>query len=396
MAFPAADWERVNPASQGVSPTLLEEAVGYLGNALPSNGNRAEGLAIIRDGRLIWEGSQARIRAEVASVTKSVTTTVLATLIDDGLLDLDTVVKDISPSIAPPNSTANLRHLATMTSNIGLGWEPPGSQFQYSNDTFDRISQAITVATGSRLSTEFRTRIAELLGMGTTAWSFGTPGQVDGLPYDWGGFGLSIAAVDAARFGHLFLNDGSWDGTQIVSAEWVNESTRIQVDAATPLNPGSGTPFGPGRYGYGWWTNVGEPGVAFMPNWPSHLELYAAVGQDANYVIVIPEHDLVIARTSSATEPLSLDEFGEFVRLVDLAVDAIPAGDFNGDLVVDAADYTVWRDGLGGSYSAADYDAWRANFGRVGMLGSASATVPEPSTLASMAVLVAAWRCRLR
>jgi hypothetical protein len=59
-------------------------------------------------------------------------------------------------------------------------------------------------------------------------------------------------------------------------------------------------------------------------------------------------------------------------------------GDFNLDGIVDAADYVVWRNGLGTAYSQADYDLWRSNFGRTIGGGAeappASAAVPESST----------------
>ena len=54
-------------------------------------------------------------------------------------------------------------------------------------------------------------------------------------------------------------------------------------------------------------------------------------------------------------------------------------GDFNHDLVVDAADYVVWRDGLGSSYTLNDYNIWKANYGEsVGPGSSAGLSVPEP------------------
>lgn len=71
-------------------------------------------------------------------------------------------------------------------------------------------------------------------------------------------------------------------------------------------------------------------------------------------------------------------------------------GDFNGDLVVDAADYTVWRanfglaeddllsgNGDGGTIDQSDYDLWAANYGRTSVLeGAANSEVPEPAALA--------------
>jgi hypothetical protein len=65
-------------------------------------------------------------------------------------------------------------------------------------------------------------------------------------------------------------------------------------------------------------------------------------------------------------------------------------GDFNGDGVVDTADYVVWRKGLGSIYTPDDYEVWRANFGSTWSIGASSlpdAAVPEP---ASMLLVLAA------
>ena len=82
-------------------------------------------------------------------------------------------------------------------------------------------------------------------------------------------------------------------------------------------------------------------------------------------------------------------------------------GDYNHDGIVDASDYTVWRDTLGqtgaglaadgsgptpgtpdGVVDQLDYDFWRANFGNTSGAGSAAA-VPEPATLTQVLVLFA-------
>jgi len=57
-------------------------------------------------------------------------------------------------------------------------------------------------------------------------------------------------------------------------------------------------------------------------------------------------------------------------------------GDFNGDNVVNAADYTVWRNGLGSTYTLDDYDDWKTHFGETlpGGGSAAAASVPEPAT----------------
>jgi hypothetical protein len=67
------------------------------------------------------------------------------------------------------------------------------------------------------------------------------------------------------------------------------------------------------------------------------------------------------------------------------------AGDYNGNGVVDAADYVSWRHGLGTTYTQSDYDVWRANFGNTAASGSAFANVavPEPSALILLTTLAA-------
>jgi hypothetical protein len=81
------------------------------------------------------------------------------------------------------------------------------------------------------------------------------------------------------------------------------------------------------------------------------------------------------------------------------------SGDFNSDGRVDAADYVVWRNGLGTTHTQADYNLWRANFGRAVGSGAALSTggqqsvpTPEPTTawMCLMALVVVLGRAPLR
>jgi hypothetical protein len=74
----------------------------------------------------------------------------------------------------------------------------------------------------------------------------------------------------------------------------------------------------------------------------------------------------------------------------DVPLPGLP-GDFNYDGVVDAADYTVWRDNPGGVYDAADYIVWRDNYGAT---IESLAAVPEPSTVPLVAVALLAGATR--
>ena len=74
-------------------------------------------------------------------------------------------------------------------------------------------------------------------------------------------------------------------------------------------------------------------------------------------------------------------------------------GDYNCDATVDAADYVVWRNGLGATYSQSDYDMWRTHFGQTAVTGATlpsagtlSGAIPEPSTFLLL-LLAALGRC---
>ena len=93
------------------------------------------------------------------------------------------------------------------------------------------------------------------------------------------------------------------------------------------------------------------------------------------------------------------------------AITILPDGDYNGDGRVDAADYTVWRDTLGGINLAADgnrdgnvnesdYAVWKGNFGAGAGGGSSLVTnellppaVPEPASLTLLVFAVATASC---
>jgi CubicO group peptidase (beta-lactamase class C family) len=93
-----------------------------------------------------------------------------------------------------------------------------------------------------------------------------------------------ISTRDLARFGQLYLQQGAWDGRQIVSADWVKESTQPHTD------DGDGT-----GYGFMWWTyQAGAPFTARYPSLGKHT-FFRAWGSGEQGLWVIPGAELVIA-----------------------------------------------------------------------------------------------------
>ena len=106
-------------------------------------------------------------------------------------------------------------------------------------------------------------------------------------------FFLKLRPRDMATFGQLFLQNGQWNGRQVVPTAWVRQATTAQAGKAFPDYGGSapGSAFNPTNYGYFWWV---EPttGVA----------AYYAWGFGGQLVEVVPSLHLVIVVSSNVDE----------------------------------------------------------------------------------------------
>lgn len=153
----------------------------------------------------------------------------------------------------------------------------PGSSFNYTTGGPHLLAAILEQVTDDSLFHYARTHLFEPLGMSSMQWRADPQNVLDG------GNGIEMTARDAARFGQLYLNGGSWQGRQLVPRTWVEESTRAQVG---PIGNS-------GSYGYLWWTRqFGAQGY----------DTYFAMGAMGQFIFVVPQLDLVTVMTSSPTQ----------------------------------------------------------------------------------------------
>lgn len=239
------------------------------------------------------------------SVTKSFTSALVGIALDKGYLDnVSQSVLSFFPDYDIVNSDERRERITIedlLTMRSGLFWDESSAPFSspangiYHLMNRDGVNYTLNLDMVSEPGTAFlyNTGASHLLaaivwrssGMSTLAFAeeylFGPLGidrvtwYRDAAGWYRGGFDLIMSARNMAKFGYLYLNNGTWDGMQIVSKDWVQAS----VETYSLLHPSHG-------YGYQWHTDP-------------EIGIYYAAGLYGQFIFVAPEHDIVVAFTSS-------------------------------------------------------------------------------------------------
>jgi len=296
------DWEISTPGVENMNPEVLEQAVrklywqdGFLG---------ARALLVFRNGKLVAEVYPRDLEhineiSNVQSITKSFTAILAGIAMEKGNLDtLNTPLYDIYPTYFDDDEnkrSITIEHALTMTSGLEFEDDPnflefiqhegnsaeyvlhqplndaPGTKFYYSDGSPQLIVKAIEENINQSLEAYADEHLFAPLGIAEYQWEKAKDGT------NYGAFGLFLTPRDIGKFGQLLLNNGIWNGQQIVRSDWIEKATMIKPD----LIGGGGQYFG-----YYLWLNPANGA-------------YAARGNGGQFVYIIPEQDLVIVYTAS-------------------------------------------------------------------------------------------------
>lgn len=328
LVYPDAEWHKATPDNQGIDSQKMHRALRAFHQQ--SGGVGSDEMVIIRNGRLIWEGPNADNVHEIYSCTKTFTSTVMGLLVTSNHIFEDDYAVQYLPTLDDNFHDYNkitLHQLATMTAGyagiMGSGWEfyntdralhyryvqtytmpgspdfEAGSTMRYRDPQVHLLGYILTKVAGNSLENIFTNRVAYRIGMKHFKWT--NYGYRDGMFFnnpagtpDDGQGGVHSSARDLARYGLLYLSGGEWNGEKILAPAFVHRATSNQVPA--DLDPDY---FLCGRYGYYWWTNdVRADGARPMPSAPPGT--YLAHGAGRNFIIIVPEWNMVIVRLSPA------------------------------------------------------------------------------------------------
>jgi CubicO group peptidase (beta-lactamase class C family) len=237
------------------------------------------------------------------SMAKSMLHAVVGMLVGDGRLDLDAPA-DVPEWSSPddPRHAITLRHLLAMRDGLdfvedyvdervsdviemllGAGQADmahfaadrplaatPGERFNYSSGTSNIISGIVarTVGAGQPYEQLLGERLFDRIGMHSAAPEFDTAGTWVASSY------VRATARDFARFGLLYLRDGTWDGAQLLPEGWVDYGRTIE--SVDPVD---------GPYGAHWWGVAGD-----------EVGTFRASGYEGQAIIICPSYDLVVVR----------------------------------------------------------------------------------------------------
>ncbi len=301
--FPTDGWQTSLPDQQGMDTEILTGLTEEINENLPYVLN----MTVIRHGYVVYEeyfgGANENTLLSVRSVTKSVMSAIVGIALENGDIEsLAVTVSEALPEFFANGANAEkaditLRNLLMMRS--GLGWDEtnrqildlwqsqddqieyvlnlpldstPGEEWHYSTADSHLVSAMFENLTGRSLldyGTEF---LFNPLGFGEVDW------LEDSSGYNIGGAELYLTPRDMAKFGFLYLNNGWWDGVQIVPSEWVELTTTAQDEEIY-------------YYGYQWWRGEHE----FF----GEYEAFVALGYGGATIFVHPELDLIVVTQSS-------------------------------------------------------------------------------------------------
>lgn len=302
MYFPPNNsdvWETETLQSLNWNENNLQELYDYL---ILKN---SKSFIVLHNGKIVIEeyfnGHSASTAWYWASAGKTLTSTVTGIAAQEGFININNKVSDYlgtgwtSATLAQEN-LITCKNLLSMTSGLddSLGDDVSPSNLQYIADAGNRwayhnvyvkLQDVVATATGQTWSNYFNTKLRDKIGM-TGIWY-----DSNDLSVYWSN------SRSMARFGLLALNNGKWNGTQIINSNYMNEATNTSQNINL-------------AYGYLWWLNgkstyhLPQTQYQFsgklIPSAPD--DMYAALGKNDQKIYVVPSKGLVIIRMGDSAD----------------------------------------------------------------------------------------------
>lgn len=341
--YPGEKWSKVTKAENyGWSSEKLTKARNF------SKQINSAAVIIVDNGIVVDAWGDLERTFHCHSIRKSILSALIGIHIEEKNIDLSKTldelgIDDYEPSLTPVEKQATVFDLIRARSGIyhpalGEGYfmapmrperytHAPGTFWYYNNWDFNALGTIFEQETGTKIFEEFDRRIAKPLQMqdfniNECKYQYSKDyGQDLNSKHRYYGFRMSTR--DLARFGLLYLRNGKWQDQQIISKEWIQEST----ESHSQIWPDGG-------YGYLWWTGI-RGGLIANANVKEHC--YMASGAGVNKVMVLPYRNLVVVHRVDTFQGLPTQLPSQIGRLLWLILDAAGEKDIGEDPSIEAA-----------------------------------------------------------
>jgi CubicO group peptidase (beta-lactamase class C family) len=293
--WPAGNWRTATPESQGIDSAALTAAIDQVGEKQLG----VHSLLVIRHGYAVVDTYfypyNSTTPHDLASVTKTLTSTLTGVAVKQGLMKLDQPLVSFFPDehVDEAKRKITIEDTLRMQTGLDCGFLPgerelesmkrsdnwvrfalslpmkyePATHPSYCSPGYHLLGSAIAAA-AHMTEFEFGSKyLFQPLGMKPGVWGDDPQGRNHG----WGD--SHFFPEDVAKLGYLYLHGGEWNGKQIVDRDWVKMS----------ITPPPGARNEPGGYGYEWNVTQVAGGLQF-----------GGTGRGGQTLIVWPELDMVI------------------------------------------------------------------------------------------------------
>jgi len=330
--FPTEGWRMSTPEEQGMhSENLLKMMENIKESQIG-----IQSVTVMRNGYIVldsyihpYEDGQ---KHKMFSITKSIISALIGIAINKGFIkDVDQKIVEIFPNKEIKNlddrkKSITVKHLLMMVSGLQAndGWEKnwvglfdmqasdnwtqytlnlpmeanPGERFEYYNCNSHLLSAIINKTTGMKTIDFANKYLFEPIGIKNVKWDTSPEGVNIGY------VGLWLEPKEMAKIGLLYLNKGKWNGIQIISSNWIEESTKPYHDSRLRGQ----------KYGYQWWINPAG--------------FYSANGMYGQFIDVVPDKNLVAVFTGNidgAKQSYSFSLLKDYISTAIASSEPLPA-----------------------------------------------------------------------
>jgi CubicO group peptidase (beta-lactamase class C family) len=328
MTFPGAEWEWMSDVTQyGWSEEGLQAARDLTDELHTS------AVMIIHKGKVVDAWGDLEYKYRCHSIRKSFLSALYGIHIENGTISRESTMEELgiddNEGLSDLEKQATVQmilqarsgvyHPALFETAAMTAAKPerhsaaPGEQYHYNNWDFNVAGTIYEQETGEAIHQSFMDRIAVPIGMQDYVPEDGR--YVTGEESRHAAYPFVMSTRDMARFGHLFLNDGVWNGERVLPEGWVEESTAVH----SVLEDERGDR---GGYGYMWWVEVDGQHFGSVESVPAGT--YTGRGARGHVLAVVPDLDLVfVHRTNTAVsgQRTTYDDIGLVFELVVNALD---------------------------------------------------------------------------